>query len=192
MLGLITSPAFDRQNERPMKTEPFSAKKSCGTGAPILLALALLLGFSSAQTSSKASEKRNTAPANTPGNVEQELVRLETGFFEAWKMLDQSYFREHMAENGIAWGVNGTLSRDQLLAALQASAKTCIVDGYNLSDFGALPLASGTYLLTYKVQQYATCNGEKLPVNINGSSVYMLKAGHWQAVYRAQVPMKNQ
>jgi hypothetical protein len=130
-------------------------------------------------------------PANAPASVQVELVRIETGFFEAWKTLDQAYFREHMPENGIFWSDKGTLSRDQQLAELQASAKTCTVDGYGLSDFGALPLAAGTYLLTYKAEQYATCNGEKLPVHLNGSSIYTLKAGHWQAIYRAEVPLKN-
>jgi hypothetical protein len=65
------------------------------------------------------------------------------------------------------------------------------VEGYGLSDFGALPLASGAYLLTYKAEQYATCNGEKVPVRMNGSSIYILKAGHWRAIYRAEVPLKN-
>jgi hypothetical protein len=47
-------------------------------------------------------------------------------------------------------------------------------------------------LLTYKAEQYATCNGEKMPVHINGSSIYIFKTGRWQAIYRAQVPLKNQ
>jgi hypothetical protein len=29
-------------------------------------------------------------------------------------------------------------------------------------------------------------------VHINGSSIYIFKAGRWQAIYRAQVPLKNQ
>jgi len=66
------------------------------------------------------------------------------------------------------------------------------VEGYGLSDFGALPLATGAYLLTYKAEEYATCNGEKRPVHMNGSSIYILKAGRWQAIYRAEVPFKNQ
>jgi hypothetical protein len=66
------------------------------------------------------------------------------------------------------------------------------VEGYGLSDFGVLPLTAGAYLLTYKAEQYATCNGEKIPIHINGSSVYILQAGRWQAVYRAEVPLKNQ
>ena len=161
------------------------------TGAAILLPLALLLGPTSAQTSrmnDAGSDVRNSAPAS----VQLELVRTETGFFEAWKTKDQTYFREHMPENGIFWNDSGTFSRDQQLAEQQASAKTCTVEGYGLSDFGALPLGSGAYLLTYKAQQYAICNGEKAPVHLNGSSIYIFKAGHWQAIYRAEVPLKNQ
>jgi len=125
-------------------------------------------------------------------NIQQELVRTEIGFFEAWKMKDQAYFREHIAENGIFWSDSGTFSRDQQLQEQESSAKVCKVDGYGLSDFGILPLTDGAYLLTYKAEQYATCNGEKVPVHMNGSSIYILKAGHWQAMYRAQVPLRNQ
>lgn len=123
--------------------------------------------------------------------IEQELISTEIGFFEAWKKKDDSYFREHMAENGVFWGESGTFSRDQQLQ-VQANAKNCNVEGYGLSEFGALQLTAGVYLLTYKADQYATCNGEKLPVHMNGSSIYILKAGHWQAVYRAEVPLNTQ
>jgi len=124
--------------------------------------------------------------------IEQELVSTEIGFFEAWKKKDDAYFREHMAENGVFWGESGTFSRDEQLQQEQANAKNCNVQGYGLSDFGALPLATGAYLLTYKADQYATCNGEKLPVHMNGSSIYVFRAGHWQAIYRAQVPLNSQ
>jgi hypothetical protein len=170
-----------------MNPDPLPARKSFLTGAAILLPLALLLGPTSAQSPRKTTEVRSAAPTN----VQQELARIEIGFFEAWKTKDQTYFREHMTENGVFWGEYGTFSRDQQIAEQQASAKACTVDGYGLSDFGALPLTSGAYLLTYKAEQYATCNGEKVPVHMNGSSVYILKAGRWQAIYRAEVPLKN-
>ena len=134
---------------------------------------------------------RAQAPQKKAG-VEQELVRTETGFFEAWKSKDQDYFRKHIPENGVFWGENGTFSRAQQLDEQQSSAKTCTVDGYGLSDFGVLPLAGGAYLLTYKADQYATCGGERAPVHVNGSSVYIFKEGRWQAIYRAKIPLKNQ
>jgi hypothetical protein len=31
-----------------------------------------------------------------------------------------------------------------------------------------------------------------MPVHLNGSSIYIFKAGRWQAIYRAEVPFKNQ
>jgi hypothetical protein len=167
-----------------MKPELFSAKKTFLAGAAAFLQFVLLLSPMSAQTPHSR--------ASVTTNVQQELVRIETGFFEAWKSKDDAFVRDHMPENGVLWGEAGTFSRDQQLQRQQASAKTCTVEGYGLSDFGALPLASGAYLLTYKAEQYATCNGEKLPVHLNGSSIYVLKAGHWQAIYRAEVPLENQ
>jgi hypothetical protein len=168
-----------------MNREPFLTK-SVLSSAAVLIPLALLLGPTAAQT----PQKKNEVP-NDVRNIQQELVRTETGFFEAWKTKDLTYFRDHIPENGVFWGEYGTFSRDQQLAEQQASAKACTVEGYGLSDFGALPLTTGAYLLTYKAEQYATCNGEKVPVHMNGSSVYIFKAGRWQAIYRAEVPLKN-
>ena len=127
----------------------------------------------------------------TPEMSSRNWYAPKPAFFEAWKTKNLVYVREHMAENGVFWGEYGTFSRDQQLSEQQASAKACTMDGYGLSDFGALPLAAGVYLLTYKAEQYATCNGEKVPVHMNGSSIYILKAGHWQAIYRAEVAAKN-
>jgi hypothetical protein len=168
----------------------FPAKKTFPAGAAILLPLTLLLAPTNAQTPHKI-DTSNEVRDSVSASVQQEMVRTETGFFEAWKTKDQAYFREHIPENGVFWSDSGTFSREQQLAEQQTSAKTCTVEGYGLSDFGALPLASGAYLLTYKAERYAICNGEKVPVHINGSSIYIFKAGRWQAIYRAQVPLKN-
>jgi hypothetical protein len=151
-----------------------------------------LSGAAGAQTPRKKTAAQNDAEGGVQKNVQQELVRIETGFFEAWKTQDLIYFREHMPESGIFWNESGTFSREQQLAEQQAFAKACTVEGYGLSDFGVLPLTSGAYLLTYKAEQYAMCGGIKMPVHMNGSSVYILKSGHWQAIYRAEVPLKNQ
>jgi len=169
----------------------FTALNSMAT---LFLLVFSFFGSVTAQTAQKRADPRGDARSdarNEVRNPQQELVRTETGFFEAWKTKNQAYFREHMTENGVFWGEYGTFSRDQQLAEQQESAKACTVEGYGLSDFGALPLAPGVYLLTYKAEQYATCHGERVPVHMNGSSVYVLKAGHWQAIYRAEVPLKN-
>ena len=147
-------------------------------------ALLISLIVAMAPAHAQAPQKKST--------VDQELVRTETGFFEAWKSKDLAYFRNHIPENGVFWGDYGTFSRDQQLEEQKQSAQACVVDGYSLSDFGVLPLASGTYLLTYKAEQHATCGGQKVPVYMNGSSVYVFKDSRWQAIYRAEVPLKNQ
>jgi hypothetical protein len=132
------------------------------------------------------------AQTQKKSDVDQALVRTETGFFEAWKSKDMAYFRDHIPPNGVFWGEYGTFSRDQQLEEQKASAQSCVVEGYSLSDFGVLPLATGAYLLTYKAEQHATCGGQKIPAHMNGSSVYIFKDGRWQAIYRAEVPLNNQ
>jgi hypothetical protein len=146
----------------------------------ILLALALSNPEARAQVPSRQIK------------VEQELIRTETGFFDAWKAKDTTYFRSHIPADGVYWSEDGIFSREQQLSRQASLEKTCAVQGYSLSDFGVLPLATGAYLLTFKAEQYVTCDGEKLPIHINGSSVYAFKDGRWQAVYRAQVALKRQ
>lgn len=163
-----------------MKHQFFSPKQSVLCGSAILVICLASLVPTGAQTPHKQ------------GTIDQELVRTETGFFEAWKTKDLEYFRNHIPENGLFWGPNGTFSREQQLEEQQASAKNCTVDGYGLSDFQVLQLATGAYLLTYKAQQYGICGGEKVPVHMNGSSVYVFKSGRWQAIYRAEVPLSQQ
>jgi hypothetical protein len=172
-----------------MKPKLLFANKVFLTSIALLICLAM--SFSMAQNHT-SKEARNDNQTSSPASVQQELVQIETGFFEAWRTRDQAYFREHMVENGVFWGEDGVISRDAQLASWQASAKNCTMQGFGLSEFGALPLVSGAYLLTYKAEQYASCNGEKLPVHMNGSSIYILKAGRWEAIYRAMVPQKNQ
>ena len=166
---------------RTMMRNRFPRPECLLAAAAVFIAL-FLPGAASAQTPQKKS-----------GNsVEQDLVHTEFGFFEAWKAKDLAYFRLHIPENGVLWGENGTLSRDEQLEMQVVSAKSCTVQGYGLSDFNVVQLVTGAYLLTYTAEQYATCSGDKLPVHVNGSSIYVFKAGQWQAIYRAQVPQKNQ
>jgi hypothetical protein len=63
-----------------------------------------------------AQRRKPAAQAAVAASVQQELVRTETGFFEAWKAKDQNYFRDHMPANGIFWGDSGTFSREQQLS----------------------------------------------------------------------------
>ncbi|HEY6764864.1 MAG TPA: nuclear transport factor 2 family protein [Candidatus Sulfotelmatobacter sp.] len=150
----------------------------------LTFAVAAVLGALPSSTWASSAAKKS--------NVAQELVRTETGFFEAWKTKDLNYFREHIPLDGISWGPNGTFSREEQLQEQVGSAKICSVEGYSLSDFSVLPLTAGTYLLTYRVEQYATCAGERAPVHMNGSSVYLFKDGRWQAIYRAEVVSASQ
>jgi hypothetical protein len=164
-----------------MTRPPQPARQRLSACAAVAIAVACACGPSWA-----------AGPPNKKPDIAPELVRAETGFFEAWKSKDLTYFRDHIAANGVSWGENGTLSRDQQLQEQQNSAKTCTIDGYGLSDFEVVQLTAGAYLLIYKAQQYGSCDGEKLPLHVNGSSVYVFRQGRWQAIYRAQVPSKNQ
>jgi hypothetical protein len=164
-------------------------KHSVRYPALIPFSCAIVLFFAPS-AAGQSAPKAGSSASGASVKVEQELISTEMGFFEAWKAKDQAYFRAHMLENGVFWGESGTVAREQQLQLQQIADKTCNVEGYGLSDFGVLPIAAETYLLTYKVDQYAICNGEKLPVHMNGSSIYVSRAGHWQAIYRAEVPLQ--
>ena len=100
-----------------MDRMPCRSKKILAHHCVVLVLLtASLCGSAGPQTPHKKTAAQNDAESGAPTNVQQELVRIETGFFEAWKTKDQGYFREHMPENGVFWGETGTFSRDQEIA----------------------------------------------------------------------------
>ena len=124
-----------------MNHERFSAKKVLASCALILLQLTLRISPASAQAPNKKPDARSGSQAG----VQQELVRIETGFFEAWKTKDLAYLREHMVENSLFWGeVRHVLPRPATGGAAGLPRKFAPSwTVYGLSDFGALPLASG-------------------------------------------------
>lgn len=176
-----------------MQPHWFSTPKHVLRSLAASVGLAVLLAAATAQTVKQpnaSADDVSQSGARTSG-VKKELMRAETGFFEAWKTKDMAYFRDHIPADGIFWGEYGIGSRNQQLAAQEGSAKVCTVAGYRLSNFGVLKLARGAYMLTYRAEQHASCNGEQVPVHMNGSSVYVRRGGRWQAIYRAEVPAKD-
>src|SRR5271154_1874086 len=94
----------------------------------LLTAIFLALAISSPQTQAQAAAKQV--------KVQQELIKTETGFFDAWKTKDTAYFRNHIPADGVYWTEDGIFSREQQLSRQSSLAKTCAVQGYSLSDFG--------------------------------------------------------
>ncbi|MGO9939210.1 MAG: hypothetical protein ACLPH3_16180, partial [Terracidiphilus sp.] len=82
-----------------MNRSSFRAKTIALCCSILLIPLVFLLHLTHAQTPPKKIAEHS--------NVQLELVRTETGFFEAWKTKDEAYFRAHMPEEGIFWGESG-------------------------------------------------------------------------------------
>src|SRR5580704_18117431 len=104
-------------------------------GTKVFLTIPVSFVFLCLIVSAQTPPNKASAQPGSQRKVEQELVRVETGFFEAWKAKDQDYFRDHMNANAVFWGDSGTFSRGQVIEEQQASAKACMVNGYSLSDF---------------------------------------------------------
>jgi len=84
MLGVNSRDGNRCQNEHPMNHPTFRPNKAFLVCAATLIPLGFLLPPFHAQTPRRQSDSFT--------NIQQELVRTEIGFFEAWKMKDQAYF----------------------------------------------------------------------------------------------------
>src|SRR4029079_12060182 len=80
-------------------------------------------------------------------------------------------------------GVAGT---EQALKDLGSS--DCKVNGYSLADTNFTWLDKNTVLMTYKADQDATCNGQKVPGTVWASSIWVNKDKQWKAAFHQETP----
>ena len=83
-------------------------------------------------------------------------------------------------------GVAGT---EQALKDLGSS--DCKVNGYSLADTNFTWLDKNTVLMTYKADQDATCNGQKVPGTVWASSVWVNKDKQWKAAFHQETPAQS-
>lgn len=136
------------------------------------------------------SSMQSSSTSNTSGNpsAENTLFQNEKNLWEAWKNHNAQPFQQNMSPNAVDVSGNGvTTGQQQVIQDLTSG--NCQVNSYSLSNQKFTWYDQNTVLLTYRADQDATCNGQKLPGSVYASSLWVNKGGAWQAAFHQETPV---
>ena len=114
--------------------------------------------------------------------LREELLNLERGFWKATD--DPAYYREHMADDGIAVfaAPAGFMNKDQAVASTTGGSDDMRWDNVELNDVRAVVIADDVIGLTYTAE---AMHGDE-PYSANATSIYVQRDGRWQLVLHQQ------
>jgi hypothetical protein len=111
--------------------------------------------------------------------VEDELMTLERGFWDA--INDPDYYREHMADEGLAVFSIGVMGKDAAIASTSGQDMATWTD-VALSNVRVLEVGDDAAALVYK----GSAKRDGQPYSANASSVYVRRNGLWQLILHQQ------
>ena len=138
-------------------------------------------------TSAQSSPPRFAA-VQIKGSLLDELLSVESRFWESWKNGKPEVFQELMTEDAVFFGEYGVANKAEIMQEQEQSVKACKVESYTLRNPRVIPIDASSAILLYEAEQHATCGGAKVQPFMRGSSVYVNRQGKWLNVYRSEVP----
>jgi hypothetical protein len=142
-----------------------------------------------AATAFAQMEGSKSAEKGKSNETEQKLSQMEKDLWEAWKNHDLKPFKKAMAAQSVNVGSGGVAGTDQALKDLGSS--DCKVTSYALADTNFTWFDKNTVLMTYKADQDATCNGQKVPGTVWASSLWVNKDKQWKAAFHQETPAQS-
>jgi len=147
-------------------------------------ALASCASPTGTNTSANTNTNTNAAP-KAAAPAADTLMAMDSKAFDAWKNKDGQYFEGYIADNFVGFDDGKRSTKAELLKMMES--EKCDVKSVTPSDPHVTPVGADAAVLTYKVAQDATCNGEKLPANVTAASVFVRSGDTWKGVYHNEV-----
>ena len=120
--------------------------------------------------------------------LEQELIGLETRFWDAMRHRDTKTVAELTAEGSVVVGASGAMALDpSSLAQMLESAEWDILS-YEMDPSTATVqrLSDDTALIAYRVHEDLRVDGEAVGLDAFDSSVWQRQDGHWACVLHTE------
>lgn len=118
--------------------------------------------------------------------LKKELSGVEEMLWTAWSKNDGETFKKHMWKEGFLITAGGRTGYEEMSTN---PGGECEVKSFSLDDFDLTRLGTGTAVITYRAEQDATCEGEKLPSPVMASSVYVQEGGQWKSAIYQETPL---
>jgi hypothetical protein len=162
-------------------------KKYLPLAALLLLAFASI-SFAQPTPTASPSPSASPKPAMSKAQIRSRIIATEKKLWEAWKNKDAQPFKANLSADSVMIGENGVTGKNDVVKEM--ASMPCEVKSYELSDFKATFLNSGTVLLTYKGVAVGTCAGTAIPT-VWASSVYVNRGGRWLAASHQETPVAS-
>ena len=145
--------------------------------------LAILLALGIAVVPAKADQAAESSA--------DQVVGVEKQWWEAWKNNDVSWYRNNLKSDMVFVNDSGRQPKVNLVDS--AASARCDVRSFSLGDFHTMTLAKGVVLLSYKAEVDATCEVQKSPAKVYGTSIYVNEDGRWLIAFAQEtvIPEKK-
>ncbi len=120
--------------------------------------------------------------ASPSSNATDELLKLETGFWDAAG--DGDFYREHMAAHGLCVLPVGVLDKDDTVSAIAAAEPW---HEFTIDDLRTVDLGDDEAALCYRAEASRDSDADQYTALI--SSVYTRIGGRWKLTLHQQTPI---
>lgn len=124
---------------------------------------------------------------DTAKELEEKITTLDKAGWEAWKNKNGKWFEENTTINFFSISADGISNKTQVI---QSTNNDCDVKSYALSDIQFSTLSKESVLLTYTVEQDATCGGTQLNAKIRVAANYILQNNKWLEAFYMESKME--
>jgi ketosteroid isomerase-like protein len=125
-----------------------------------------------------APKTRTEAPGRST-TVEQELIELETQFWQAMKDGDVEAALELSDEPCIVAGAQGVAAIDKAQFAQMMDSDDWILDDFRLDGLQVRQLSEDVAVVAYQVHEDMTVEGKPLALDAAETSVWVRRDGRW-------------
>jgi hypothetical protein len=126
------------------------------------------------------------AQAGDDETLKEELASIEQALWGAWAINDKTVIKARGRDDTVLIMATG---RERFEDFADDPSGGCEVFGYSLGDFEVVKLTDDAAALSYRAEQDATCEGQKLPSPVMVSSVYAREDGMWKWVMYHESPL---
>ena len=156
----------------PAKEQIMTKKLLCG-------ALVAVLGAATLFAQGGMQGGKNAA-------AEQEIQKLETGLWQAWKDHNTGPFEEHLTIDSI--DISGPPLHGKANILKEMGSANCQISSFSVSGFSYTWLSRNSLIVTYEASQDGSCGGNKLPGKVYASSVWVKRGGKWMTAFHQESP----
>ena len=118
--------------------------------------------------------------------TEQEIRKLETSLWQAWKDHNTKPFEENLTGDSIDLGTSPQRGKANIMKNISSSR--CQVKSFSVSGFAYSWLDDKSVIVTYLGTQDGICDGKKIPGKVNASSVWVKRGNKWLTVFHQESP----